>query len=171
MRTKLFGSNKEDLKKIFDKYKAKEPGSLTSQFSNRGTKKEAIRNQLQRKGTITELFPPGTVYNTSFSPSNRYLFDRYLYVSYLKITVFCMYSMTYKNHPLARREAPAEGRRPEGEGANLDRHLVPYHGKQGESNLASSLFIYIYASTAVLMRGIGILALVKSFIQPAPESS
>ena len=60
--------------------------------------------------------------------------------------------------PLARREAPAEGRRPEGEGANLGRHLVPYHVKQGESNLASSLyiylFIYLYASTAVLMRGI-----------------
>ena len=53
--------------------------------------------------------------------------------------------------PLARREAPAEG-------ANLGRHLVPYHVKQGESNLASSLyiylFIYLYASTAVLMRGI-----------------
>ena len=31
--------------------------------------------------------------------------------------------------PLARRQAPAEGRRPEGEGANIDRHLVPYHGK------------------------------------------
>ena len=46
--------------------------------------------------------------------------------------------------PLARRKAPAEGRRPEGEGANLDQHLVPYHGKQGESNLASSLFIYMH---------------------------
>ena len=50
-----------------------------------------------------------------------------------------------------------EGARVRGcEGANLDRHLVPYHGKQGESNLASSLFIYLficlfiylYASTA-----------------------
>ena len=30
------------------------------------------------------------------------------------------------------------------EGANLDRHLVPYHVKQGESNLASSLFIYVF---------------------------
>ena len=68
-------------------------------------------------------------------------------------------------YPLARREAPAEGRRPEGEGANLDRHLVPYHGKQRESNLASSLYIYLYASTAVLMRGIGILALVNSLRQ------
>ena len=55
----------------------------------------------------------------------------------------------------------ALGRRPEGDGANLDRHLVPYHVKQGESNLASSLYIYLYASSAVLMHGIGILALVK----------
>ena len=31
--------------------------------------------------------------------------------------------------PLARREAPAEGRSPEGEGANIDRRLVPYHAK------------------------------------------
>ena len=66
----------------------------------------------------------------------------------------CNHRTTY---PLARRQAPTEG-----EGANLDRHLVPYHGRQGESNLASSLFIYSHASTAVLMRGIGILALVDS---------
>ena len=32
-------------------------------------------------------------------------------------------------NPLAQREAPAEGRKPEGEGANLDRRLVPYHEK------------------------------------------
>ena len=55
----------------------------------------------------------------------------------------------------------------EGEGANLDRHLVPYHGKQGESNLASSLFIYLFICiiSAVLVRGIGILALVNSLQQ------
>ena len=44
--------------------------------------------------------------------------------------------------------------RPKGEVANLDRHLVLYHVKQGESNFASSsyiyLFTYLYASTAVL---------------------
>ena len=44
-------------------------------------------------------------------------------------------------------DAPAEAK-----GANLDRHLVPYHVKQGESNLATSLYIYLYASTAVLIR-------------------
>ena len=36
---------------------------------------------------------------------------------------------TFLCNPLARREAPAEGRTPEGEGANIDRRLVPYHGK------------------------------------------
>ena len=41
-------------------------------------------------------------------------------------------------YPIARREAPADGRMPEGEGANLDRHLVPYYVKQGECNLESS---------------------------------
>ena len=41
-------------------------------------------------------------------------------------------------------QSAGRGQRPEGEGANFDRHLVPYHGKQGESNLASSLFIYLY---------------------------
>ena len=34
---------------------------------------------------------------------------------------------TGKDNPLARREAFAAGRRPEG--ANIDRRLVPYHGK------------------------------------------
>ena len=48
-------------------------------------------------------------------------------VIFLDIIHFC---------PFARSEAPTEGRR--AEGANLDRHLDPYHGKQGESNLASS---------------------------------
>ena len=32
-------------------------------------------------------------------------------------------------YPLARREAPDEGRRPAGDGANFVRCLVPYHGK------------------------------------------
>ena len=57
------------------------------------------------------------------------------------------------NNPLARREAPAEGRRPEGEGANLDRRLVPYHAKcmRIQSHIEFIyLYIYIYASTAVL---------------------
>ena len=87
---------------------------------------------------------------------------------YLQLQLNCSNRMSayrqYSN-PLARREAPPGGRRPEGKGANLDRHLVPYHVKQGESSLASSLYIYLYASTAVLIRGIGILALVNSLRQ------
>ena len=49
--------------------------------------------------------------------------------------------------PLARREAQAEGRRPVGEGANIDRRLVPYHGncRRIQSRIEFIyLFIYIY---------------------------
>ena len=55
----LYTCNKEALKKTYEAYKAKEPSSLTSQFSERRTKEEAIRNQAERKGKITELFPSG----------------------------------------------------------------------------------------------------------------
>ena len=44
---------------------------------------------------------------------------------------------------------------PEGEGANIDRRLVPYHAKcmRIKSHIEFVyLFIYIYASTVVLMR-------------------
>ena len=41
----------------YEAYKAKEPSSLTSQFSDRRNKEEAIRNQAKRKEKITELFP------------------------------------------------------------------------------------------------------------------
>ena len=59
--------------------------------------------------------------------------------------------------PLARREAPTAGRRPVGEGANIDRRLVPYtrDAMRTKSRIEFIyIFIYIYASTAVLMRGI-----------------
>ena len=62
MRKDLFGSTKEGLKKVFDTYKAKEPGSLMSQFTNRRSRDEAIRHQAQRKEIITELFPSGIVH-------------------------------------------------------------------------------------------------------------
>ena len=53
---------------------------------------------------------------------------------------------------------------PEREGANVDRRLVPYHAKC--KRIQSRIeFIYLHASTAVLMRGIGILALVNSVQQ------
>ena len=48
-----------------------------------------------------------------------------------------------RSYPLARRESPAEGRRPEGEGANIDRRLVPYHAKSMRIQSRSE-FIYVY---------------------------
>ena len=59
------------------------------------------------------------------------------------------------NNPLARREAPTAGRRPAGEGANIDRRLVPYtrDAMRIKSRIEFIyLYIYIYASTVVLMR-------------------
>ena len=46
-------------------------------------------------------------------------------------------------YPLAWHEAPAEGRRPNGKDANLDRRLVPYHAKcmRIQSHIE---FIYLY---------------------------
>ena len=45
--------------------------------------------------------------------------------------------------PFGRREAPTEGRRPAGEGANLDWHLVHHHGKC--ERIPSRIeFIYIF---------------------------
>ena len=83
----------------------------------------------------------------------------------MRITSRSLHSFCSEHVLPALCKTPTARSRPEGEGANLDRHLVPYHVKQGESNLASSLFIYLYASTVVLMRGIGILALVNSLQQ------
>ena len=48
-------------------------------------------------------------------------------------------------NPLAQRFAPAEGRRPEGEGANIDRRLVPYHGKcRRIQSRIEFIYLYIY---------------------------
>jgi hypothetical protein len=58
-RELLYHCNKADLKKTYDRYKAKEPNSLTSQFSDRRTKEEAVCNQAQRERKITKLFPSG----------------------------------------------------------------------------------------------------------------
>ena len=49
--------------------------------------------------------------------------------------------------PLARREAPTAGRRPVGEGANIDRRLVPYtrDAMRTKSRIEFIyLFIYLY---------------------------
>ena len=55
-------------------------------------------------------------------------------------------------YPLPRREAPAEVRSPEGEGANIDRRLVPYHGKcrRIQSRIE---FIYLYIYIYIYMYG------------------
>ena len=76
-------------------------------------------------------------------------------------------TMAAKNYPLARREAPTAGRRPAGEGANIDRRLVPNTRDACEPILASSLFIYLYIciNRGPHARGIGILALVNSLQQ------
>ena len=67
MRNLLFKSTKAELKVVLDKYKAKEPTSLTSQFPNRRSKVDAIKHQEERKQTVTELFPCGKYY-LSFCP-------------------------------------------------------------------------------------------------------
>ena len=40
--------------------------------------------------------------------------------------------------------SPAEGRRPEGDGANLVRHLVPYHGKCKVNPILHRLYLFMY---------------------------
>ena len=72
--------------------------------------------------------------------------------------------------PLARREAPTAGRRPAGEGANIDRRLVPYtrDAMRTKSRIEFIyLFIYLYIciNRGPHARGIGILALVNSLQQ------
>ena len=58
-------------------------------------------------------------------------------------------------YPLARREAPAEGRRPEGEGANIDRGLVPYDAKckRIQSHI-EFIYIYIYIFIFICVNGL-----------------
>ena len=71
--------------------------------------------------------------------------------------VFVLHSNEF--YPLARREAATAGRRPAGEGANIDWRLVPYMRDAMRTKsciefiyLFIYLYIYIYASTVVLMR-------------------
>ena len=59
---------------------------------------------------------------------------------YNRDSLYCSYR---NSNSLAWREAPAAGRMPAGEGANLDRRLVPYTRDASESNLASCTEIYI----------------------------
>ena len=76
----------------------------------------------------------------------------YTHYLHLPSTNYYQISIFWNPHyPLARRKAPAEGRRPEGEGANIDRRLVPYHGKcRRIQSRIEFIYLYIYGSTAVL---------------------
>ena len=59
---------------------------------------------------------------------------------------------TRVSSPLARRETPAEGQRPEGEGANIDRRLVPYHAKcMRIQSRIEFIYIYIYIYLFIYM--------------------
>ena len=49
-------------------------------------------------------------------------------------------------NPLARRE----GRRPEGEGTNIDRHLVPYHGKCKANQISHRVYHDYYVRVLLL---------------------
>ena len=77
-------------------------------------------------------------------------------------------------YPLAWREVPTAGRRPASEGANVDRHLVPYtrDARRTKSRIEFIyLFIYIFIYLYICInhgphvRCIGILALVNSLQQ------
>ena len=63
------------------------------------------------------------------------------------------------HYPLARREAPVDGRRPDGEGANIDQRLVTYDAKckRIQSHIEFiCIYIYIFICiNGLLMRGIG----------------
>ena len=55
----MIGTQKHELAATFAKYKQDAPESLTSQFENRRSREEAISHQMQRKSTVTQLFPSG----------------------------------------------------------------------------------------------------------------
>ena len=63
------------------------------------------------------------------------------------------------NYPLVDAYNYPEGRRPEGEGANINRLLVPYHAKcKRIQSRIEFIYIYIYIFICInglLMRGIG----------------
>ena len=97
----------------------------------------------------------------------------YMYIIHIKYIelYMCMYIISYILYYifyiLFPRQAWSAGRKPEGEGANLDRHLVPYHGKckriqSGITFIYLFIYLYICINRGSHARGVGILALVKS---------
>ena len=63
MKKDLFRvKSKSELKKVSEKYNAKVPTSLTSQFQNRVNKSDAVQNFRKRQERqLTTLYPTGTV--------------------------------------------------------------------------------------------------------------
>ena len=59
-------------------------------------------------------------------------------------------SLICRIYPLARREAPTAGLRPAGEGANIDRRLVPYT-RDARRTKSRIEFIYLYIYIFIYM--------------------
>lgn len=60
MKKLLYSLSRNVLKETFTKYSSKAPGSLTSQFTDRVGKAEAVKAYEKRKEkTTTQLFPSG----------------------------------------------------------------------------------------------------------------
>ena len=57
IKNTLLSTSIEDLKEAFDAYTKDVPESLTSQFTERRTKADAIRHQNERKSIQTPHFP------------------------------------------------------------------------------------------------------------------
>ena len=62
----------------------------------------------------------------------------------------------------AQRDTPAEGRRPEGKGANLDRRFVPYHGKCKRIQSRIELYICITDLYNITLLETGVIIIVKA---------
>jgi len=58
----LFSLPKATLKETFDRFSAKAPETLTSQFPNRASKAEAVKSYKERQKISTKLFPAGKIY-------------------------------------------------------------------------------------------------------------
>ncbi len=70
----MLSTSAEDLQKAFDLFNKDAPDSLTSQFTERKSKAEAVAYQNQRKSNIIQLYPPG-VYNKSLFCHNAVAFN------------------------------------------------------------------------------------------------
>lgn len=57
LKNLMFNLPKNTLKETFDRYSAKAPDSLTSQFPNRASKDEAVTSHRERQNISTKLFP------------------------------------------------------------------------------------------------------------------